>query len=39
MKPFDRLLFLVPLSQFKAKPVSQPTETSDEAEMETAATG
>lgn len=40
MKPFDRLLFLVPLSQFKAKsPATSSTETSDEAEMETAATG
>ncbi|MGH7683595.1 MAG: NAD-binding protein, partial [Vulcanimicrobiaceae bacterium] len=39
MKPFDRLLFLVPLSQFKTKPVTPSTKTSDEAEMETAATG
>ncbi|MGH7714456.1 MAG: hypothetical protein ACREML_00525, partial [Vulcanimicrobiaceae bacterium] len=39
MKPFDRLLFLVPLSQFKAKPPSPKTESEDAAEMETAATG
>lgn len=39
MKPFDRLLFLVPLSQFKAKPAEAKPETSEEsAEMETAAT-
>jgi voltage-gated potassium channel Kch len=35
MKPFDRLLFLVPLSQFKTKPA----EPQPKAEMETAATG
>ncbi len=39
MKPFDRLLFLVPLSQFKAKPVTADTPSSDKTEMETAATG
>jgi voltage-gated potassium channel Kch len=39
MRPFDRLLFLVPLSQFKAKPPAPTTEPEDAAEMETAATG
>jgi Trk K+ transport system NAD-binding subunit len=39
MKPFDRLLFLVPLSQFKAKPTAPVPEAADLAEMETAATG
>ena len=40
MKPFDRLLFLVPLSQFKAKPAAATPESSEEpTEMETAATG
>lgn len=39
MKPFDRLLFLVPLSQFKAKPPVPKTEPEEAAEMETAATG
>jgi len=39
MKPFDRLLFLVPLSQFKAKPVTADTPSSDKTEMQTAATG
>ena len=40
MKPFDRLLFLVPLSQFKAKPEApKPEAPADTAEMETAATG
>jgi Trk K+ transport system NAD-binding subunit len=34
MKPYDRLLFLVPLSQFKTKP-----QESKPAEMETAAAG
>ena len=39
MKPFDRLLFLVPLSQFKTKPAAESVPSKDEAEMETAATG
>lgn len=39
MKPFDRLLFLVPLSQFKPKNPEPKTDGEKAAEMETAATG
>lgn len=39
MQPYDRLLFLVPLSQFKPKPQAAKPQAQDAAEMETAATG